>query len=79
MVPETQIGAAEFKAKCLQLLDAVAKQGTSLTITKHGRPVARVVPIEHPKRASMFGGWEDVRITGDIVNCDTSDEWDAMK
>ena len=36
--------AAEFKAKCLALLDRVHDRGESITITKRGRVVARLVP-----------------------------------
>jgi prevent-host-death family protein len=36
--------AAEFKAKCLSLLDRVHERGESITITKRGRVVARLVP-----------------------------------
>ena len=38
------INASEFKAKCLAILDEVAATGEVLTILKHGRPVAQVVP-----------------------------------
>lgn len=38
------INASEFKAKCLALLDEVSATGEVLTILKHGRPVAQVVP-----------------------------------
>lgn len=38
------MAAAEFKAKCLALLDQVHKYGGSITITKRGRVVARLVP-----------------------------------
>ncbi len=36
------IGAAKFKKQCLALLDSLDTQG--LVITRHGRPVAKVVP-----------------------------------
>jgi prevent-host-death family protein len=36
--------ASEFKAKCLSLLDRVHNRGESITITKRGRVVARLVP-----------------------------------
>ena len=38
----TTIGAAEFKQKCLRILDEVGPEG--ITITKRGKPVARLVP-----------------------------------
>jgi prevent-host-death family protein len=40
------ISATQFKAQRLALLDEVASTGQTLTITKHRRPVARVVPME---------------------------------
>ena len=42
------IPAGEFKAKCLSVMDMVAESGQSVVITKRGRPVARVSPIEEP-------------------------------
>ena len=42
----SQISAAEFKARCLSLMDEVSTRGRSFTITKRGKPVARLVPIE---------------------------------
>jgi len=41
-----KIAAAEFKARCLALLDDVHRDGRSITITKRGRVVARLVPAE---------------------------------
>ena len=43
---EPKVPASAFKARCLALLDEVATTHRSLVITKHGVPVARVVPIE---------------------------------
>ncbi|MFL5017188.1 MAG: type II toxin-antitoxin system Phd/YefM family antitoxin, partial [Rhizobium sp.] len=34
------VGAAEFKAKCLNLIDRMGKDDESIVITKRGRPVA---------------------------------------
>ncbi len=41
---DNMIGASEFKAKCLSLLDQVAETGRPLTITKRGKIVAQLVP-----------------------------------
>jgi prevent-host-death family protein len=43
-----EIPAARFKAQCLALLDDVAATGDELIVTKRGKPVARVVPLEPP-------------------------------
>jgi prevent-host-death family protein len=40
------VPAGEFKQRCLSLLDRVAETGVSLVVTKRGRPVARVTPIQ---------------------------------
>lgn len=38
------MGAARFKEQCLSLIDSLKPEG--IVITKHGKPVARLVPIE---------------------------------
>ena len=40
----TMISATDFKAHCLSLLERVKTQHETITITKHGRVVARLVP-----------------------------------
>jgi antitoxin (DNA-binding transcriptional repressor) of toxin-antitoxin stability system len=50
------IGATEFKAKCLRLIDEVARTGESVAILKRGRLVARLDPAHagagrHPQDA----------------------------
>lgn len=50
------IPASQFKAKCLALLDQVAENKQPLVITKRGKPVARVVPVEKPR--SLVGSVE---------------------
>jgi prevent-host-death family protein len=44
------IAAGRFKAECLALLDDVARTGEEIVVTKRGRPIARVVPIEAPSQ-----------------------------
>jgi prevent-host-death family protein len=46
MKPTRSIAASEFKAKCLEVLDRVARDGNAYVVTKRGRPVAQVVPID---------------------------------
>jgi len=49
------IAAADFKTGCLRLMDHVRETGVEYTITKHGTPVARLVPVSEPLRPSFFG------------------------
>lgn len=75
-----KIPAGQFKAKCLQIMDEVEASGEAVTITKHGRPVARLVPArptEDDRKVSAFGFMKGtVVIQGDIVNS-TGEKWDA--
>jgi prevent-host-death family protein len=74
------IGATEFKAKCLALLDEVQEQGGTITVTKRGRPVATVSAAKKPVWRSSRGILAGkLKIVGDIVNFDTSELWDALR
>lgn len=67
------VGAAKFKERCLALLDSLDAEG--LVITKHGRPVARVIPYER-QSASMIGSLEGkIEVLGDVLS--TGVRWDA--
>ena len=60
------MGASEFKARCLRVMEEVRARRESVLITKNGRPVARIVPAEKP-REDIFGCLKGiVRITGNI-------------
>jgi prevent-host-death family protein len=73
----TTVAASEFKAKCLRLLDRVEEEGETLVITKRGRPVAKVIPVTGGKR-SLRGSWKGlVKIKGDIVHFDSSEDWES--
>jgi prevent-host-death family protein len=71
------IGAGEFKAKCLKLLDQVAEDRKPLVITKRGRPVAKLVPME-PK-VELFGALRGSgTILGDIIS-PLENEWEVCQ
>jgi len=73
---DSTLGASEFKAKCLGLLDEVAK-GSTLIITKRGRPIAKVSPFSAPAK-SLPGSWKGVvKIKGDIVHFNETNAWDT--
>jgi prevent-host-death family protein len=59
--------AGEFKARCLAVMDDVQRTGTPVVITKHGRPVAQLVPVDD-RPASSFGWMHGtVEVTGDLI------------
>jgi prevent-host-death family protein len=49
------VAAAEFKARCLELIDRVRETGVEFVVTKHGVPFARLVPYTDTERPSFFG------------------------
>ena len=50
-----EISAAEFKAKCLKLMDEIAVTRKPIVITKRGKPVAKLVPADIEPRKPLFG------------------------
>lgn len=50
-----QVGAADFKARCLELIDRVKESRAEFVVTRHGRPVARLVPCEDAPHRSPVG------------------------
>jgi prevent-host-death family protein len=78
-----KIKAPEFKAKCLALVDEVARTRKGILITKNGKPVAELVPYGAKKRnankPNALGILKDkLFITGDII-LPIDVKWDALK
>lgn len=57
----------QFKVLCLQLMDEVNEKRISVTITKNGKPVAKLVPIEEKTQDSYGCLNGTMTIKGDIV------------
>jgi len=67
------IAAAKFKEQCLAILDRVDPEG--ITITKHGKPVATLLPMP-VSSADMIGSMRGkIKIKGGILS--TGLKWDA--
>jgi prevent-host-death family protein len=75
-----QIPAGEFKARCLAVMDEVQATGEAVVVTKHGKPVVKLVPAK-VKDDSIFGYMAGkATIVGDIVSPVTPvEDWDALK
>jgi prevent-host-death family protein len=72
----SSVPASQFKARCLKLMDEVRDRRCEIVITKRGKPVAKLVPIEG-KQPDIFGYMKGtVTILGDIVG-PTGEVWDA--
>ena len=68
------IPAAKFKAQCLSLLDRVTPEG--IVITKHGKPVAKLIAISAESGALIGSLKGKIRIKGNILS--TGLRWDAQ-
>ena len=79
--PTATIAISEFKATCLAVLERVRRTGTPIIVTRHGEPIAEVVP---PSVSSAGTSWlgamrGTATIAGDIV-APASDaaDWEAL-
>ena len=63
------ISISEFKAKCLGLIEQVHKTRQPLRITRHGRPVAEVIPAGPDRKRKFLGDMiGTAEIVGDIIS-----------
>ena len=71
-----KMAAGAFKVHCLKVMDEVQSKRESVLITKRGKPVAKLVPVDKEKD-DIFGFLEGKgKITGDIVSPIISpEEW----
>ena len=73
------IQASDFKARCLALMDDVARSGEVLIVTKNGRPIAELRPYSGGRSGSPFGLHTGLQITGDILSPVEDDAWKALE
>ncbi len=70
-----RMAAAQFKAQCLAVMDHVSQSGRPVTITKHGKPVVKLVPANQGDD-DIFGALAGIaRVTGDIENTIPASDW----
>jgi prevent-host-death family protein len=68
--------ASEFKARCLRVMETVRVTGEEVVITRHGKPLVRVVPVK-ASASTLFGRLAgSVVHEGDVVS-PIDDHWDA--
>ena len=69
-----KIAAAKFKEQCLAIIDQLSKEG--LIITKHGKPVARIVPVGF-EGSDLIGILKDkIKLKGYILS--TGTKWNVQ-
>ena len=73
-----QMPAGEFKAQCLAVMDKVQRTGEPILITKHGKPIAKLVPV--PGALDEIFGYmaSKVKIVGDFARPITPlEDWES--
>jgi prevent-host-death family protein len=74
------IAAGVFKAKCLAIMDEVQRKREPVTITKRGKAVARLVPVDRDDTDAFFDTLKGkIRIIGDIESPIPEEEWEIFK
>ena len=69
-----KMAAGQFKNRCLALMDEVQRTGQPILITKHGKPVAQLIPAAPPED-EIFGRMAGkIKIIGDIISPVTAPE-----
>lgn len=74
-MPRKSIGAAQFKADCLRLIDEMSRDPQPVTITRHGRPVAVLGPAP-AEGVSMIGALKGSVLRFDDPTAPASDPSD---
>jgi prevent-host-death family protein len=72
------VSAAEFKAKCLKLMDEVQATGEAITVTKRGKPVVTVKPSEDKaKPRQLFGAMKGTFTVHGDIESPLDPDWEA--
>ena len=71
---------SEFKNNCVGVLNEVADCGEEVIVTKRGKPLARIFPVDPPQKGNrVIGDCSQIAaIHTDIVSYDESSEWEAL-
>ena len=75
------MGATEFKARCLELMQQVHdRERNEVVVTKRGKPFVKVVPLDESADGRTFLGCAKgtVEIHGDLTG-PTGQDWEALK
>ena len=79
LTPPATIQAGEFKARCLELMDQVQEHLREIVITKHGKPVAKLVPVEPVTPKPAFGALKgSITWYGDLIS-PIDAEWEVER
>ena len=73
-----EMRAGQFKAQCQAVMDEIQRTGEPILITKHGKPIAKLVPV--PGALDEIFGYmaSKVKIVGDFARPITPlEDWES--
>lgn len=71
-----EIAISKFKAECLNILQEAADTGEEIVVTKRGKPLVRVVPVEDPP---TLQGSVTYLVSDDELVAPIDAEWSAER
>lgn len=71
------LSVSKFKATCLSVLEDVRKQKKKVIVTKRGKPIAEIIPVNYQKEDIPLK--DTIIFLGDIVSPVAQDEWEVLK
>ncbi|WP_437825254.1 type II toxin-antitoxin system Phd/YefM family antitoxin [Sorangium sp. So ce1153] len=79
MKPKVEVPAGEFKAHCLKLMEEVATKRTPIVVTKGGRPLVKLVPVDTESPPAIFGCMRGTILHRGDDLFSTGEAWDAER
>lgn len=71
------VSATEFKKRCLELIDRIQQTRESITVTRYGKPVARLTAVDAEERRSAWGWMSGSVVAMDDIVAPTGEVWEA--
>jgi len=73
-----KIPAGKFKSQCLSILKEVAEKHEIIIVTKHGKPLVKVIPYSNSETVKKNPLKDSILFEKDIV-APIEVEWEATK
>ena len=70
------LSVSKFKATCLAVLEDIRKQKKKVIVTKRGKPIAEIIPVNHEKEEVPLK--DTVIFMGDLISPVSADEWEVL-
>jgi prevent-host-death family protein len=72
-----KMAAGKFKNQCLAVMDIVHRTGEPVIVTKHGKPVVKLVPVRDSEDDIFDSMAGRAKVVGDIINTVPLEDWEC--